>query len=83
MVLSMFSAQTSPIAIDFGSSAVKMLQITPGDNPAIQAAIGLRVPDAVRLDRDARIERRALLGETLQEQEGATTVGANQPFEAA
>jgi Tfp pilus assembly PilM family ATPase len=56
MVLSMFSAQTSPIAIDFGSSAVKMLQITPGDNPAIQAAIGLRVPDAVRLDRDARIE---------------------------
>jgi Tfp pilus assembly PilM family ATPase len=55
MVLSLFSAQASPIAIDFGSSAVKMLQISPGENPSIQAAIGLRVPDAVRLDRDARI----------------------------
>ncbi|MHC4218866.1 MAG: pilus assembly protein PilM [Planctomycetota bacterium] len=52
----MFSAQTSPIAIDFGSSAVKMLQLTPGENPSIQAAVGLRVPDAIRLDRDGRIE---------------------------
>jgi Tfp pilus assembly PilM family ATPase len=54
--MSMFSAQTSPIAIDFGSSAVKMLQLTPGENPSIQAAVGLRVPDAIRLDRDGRIE---------------------------
>lgn len=56
MVLSMFSAQTPPIAIDFGSSSVKLLQITPGENPSIQAAVGLRVPDAIRLDRDGRIQ---------------------------
>jgi type IV pilus assembly protein PilM len=54
--LSMFSAQSSPIAIDFGSSSVKMLQITPGENPSIQAAVGLRVPDGIRLDREGRIE---------------------------
>jgi Tfp pilus assembly PilM family ATPase len=54
--MSMFSAQASPIAIDFGSSSVKLLQITPGENPSIQAAVGLRVPDAIRLDRDGRIE---------------------------
>jgi Tfp pilus assembly PilM family ATPase len=51
----MFSAQTSPIAIDFGSSSVKLLQISPGENPSIQAAVGLRVPDPIRLDRDARV----------------------------
>ena len=56
MVMSMFSAQASPIAIDFGSSSVKLLQITPGENPSIQAAVGLRVPDAIRLDRDGRIQ---------------------------
>jgi len=53
--MSMFSAQASPIAIDFGSSSVKLLQISPGENPSIQAAVGLRVPDPIRLDRDARI----------------------------
>ncbi|MHC4208978.1 MAG: pilus assembly protein PilM [Planctomycetota bacterium] len=52
----MFSAQTPPIAIDFGSSSVKLLQITPGENPSIQAAVGLRIPDAIRLDRDGRIQ---------------------------
>jgi type IV pilus assembly protein PilM len=56
MVLSMFSAQTSPIAIDFGSSSVKLLQITPGENPSIMAAVGLRVPDSIRLDRDGRVD---------------------------
>ncbi len=56
MGLSMFSAQATPIAIDFGSSSVKMLQITPGENPSLMAAVGLRVPDAIRLDREGRIE---------------------------
>jgi len=54
--LSMFSAQTPPIAIDFGSSSVKLLQITSGENPSIQAAVGLRIPDAIRLDRDGRVQ---------------------------
>ncbi|MHC4826940.1 MAG: pilus assembly protein PilM [Planctomycetota bacterium] len=53
--MSMFSAQASPIAIDFGSSSVKLLQISPGENPSVQAAVGLRVPDPIRLDREARI----------------------------
>jgi type IV pilus assembly protein PilM len=56
MALSMFSAQASPIAIDFGSSSVKLLQITPAENPAIVGAVGLRVPDPIRLDREGRID---------------------------
>jgi type IV pilus assembly protein PilM len=51
----MFSAQTSPIAIDFGSSAVKMLQTDNADPPGIVAAIGLRVPDELRVDKDVRL----------------------------
>lgn len=53
---SMFSAQNSPIAIDFGSSSVKLLQIAPGDSPMLLAAVGLRVPDELRSDRDRRLE---------------------------
>ncbi len=56
MGLSMFSAQTSPIAIDFGSSSVKLLQISPGEKPSIMGAVGLRIPDEIRLDRDMRID---------------------------
>ncbi len=52
----MFSAQTSPIAIDFGSSAVKLMQATPGESPTLQAAVGLRIPDSLRGDRDARLD---------------------------
>ncbi len=48
MALSMFSAQVSPIAIDFGSASVKLLQISR-DNPAqLIAAVELSVPDAAR-----------------------------------
>ena len=50
------SAQTSPIAIDFGSSSVKLLQITPGEKPSILGAVGLRIPDAIRLDQDMRLD---------------------------
>ena len=52
----MFSAQTSPIAIDFGSSAVKLMQATPGESPTLQAAVGLRIPDSLRGERDLRLE---------------------------
>lgn len=51
----MFAAQNSPIAIDFGSSSVKLLQIQPGERPSILAAVGLRLPDEVRQNRDAEI----------------------------
>ena len=52
----MFSAQTSPIAIDFGSSAVKLMQATPGESPTLQAAVGLRIPDSLRGERDLRLD---------------------------
>ncbi len=53
---SMFSAQNSPIALDFGSSSVKLLQVVPGDSPTLLAAVGLRIPDELRSDRDQRLE---------------------------
>ncbi len=55
MGLGMFSASNSPIAIDFGTSSAKLLQITPGERPSILAAVGLRIPDGIREDRNARL----------------------------
>ncbi len=55
MGLSMFAAQNSPIAIDFGSTSVKLLQVEPGESPEILAAVGLRVPDEIRGNTDKEI----------------------------
>jgi type IV pilus assembly protein PilM len=52
MGFSMFSAPGKPIAIDFGSSSIKLLQIEPGEKPALLAAVGVRLPDEIRSDRD-------------------------------
>jgi len=54
--MSMFSAQTMPIAIDFGSSSVKLLQVAPGEPPSMVGAIGLRIPDSIRTVRDLRLD---------------------------
>lgn len=43
MAFGMFSAQCSPIAIDFGSSSVKLLQIGAGDKPPLIAAAELPI----------------------------------------
>ncbi len=51
----MFAAQNSPIAIDFGSTSVKLLQIQPGESPEILAAVGLRIPDEIRGNTDKEI----------------------------
>ena len=48
MGFSMFSSQHSPIAIDFGSSSVKLLQIASGDRPAITAVAEIPVPDSAQ-----------------------------------
>jgi Tfp pilus assembly PilM family ATPase len=48
----MFSAQASPIAIDFGSASVKLLQISAGERPGLVAAAEVPVPDAIRSDAD-------------------------------
>jgi len=53
---SMFLPQTSPIAIDFGSSSVKLMQAAPGNPPTLLAAVGLRIPDELREDRILRID---------------------------
>ena len=55
MGFGMFSAHISPIAIDFGSSLVKMLQIEPGEPPSLAAALGFRMPAEIRLDKDQRL----------------------------
>jgi type IV pilus assembly protein PilM len=46
----MFSASASPIAIDFGSSSIKLLQVAPGDKPTLSAAAEMTIPDAARTD---------------------------------
>lgn len=50
MGFGMFSVHHSPIAIDFGTSSVKMLQIGTGDRPPLLAAAEVHIPDDVRPD---------------------------------
>lgn len=52
MAFGMFSGQASPIAIDFGSASVKLLQIGGGEKPSLLAAAELAVPEALRADPD-------------------------------
>ena len=56
MGFSMFSAQSPPIAIDFGTSSVKLLQLSPGNRPTIMAAAELPIPDEIRQDKQKRID---------------------------
>lgn len=46
----------SPIAVDFGESSLKVLQITPGNNPTLVAAAMVVTPDDLRDDIEARLE---------------------------
>ena len=41
MALGMFQSTASPIAIDFGTSSVKLLQVTDSEPPAVVAAAEL------------------------------------------
>ena len=52
MAFGMFSATVSPIAIDFGSSSVKLLQLGIGDKPQLLAAAELPISEALRADQD-------------------------------
>lgn len=56
MGFSMFCAQSSPIAIDFGTSSVKLLQLSPSDRPTVVAAAALPIPDAIRHDKQKRLD---------------------------
>lgn len=53
MAFSMFSAQISPIAINFGTTSAKLLQIEHGEKPTLIAAAEIRVPEPMRGDHDA------------------------------
>ena len=50
------AAPTPPIALDFGTSSLRLLQIAPGDQPALVAAVSDPVPDALRDNPVARFE---------------------------
>lgn len=54
MAFSMFTTQASPIAIDFGQSSLKVLQMSGGVVPSLIAAAELPIPDDVRADTEKR-----------------------------
>lgn len=53
MAFSMFSNNISPIAIDFGSASVKLLQVGTGEKSTLLAAAELPIPDSMRSDPEA------------------------------
>ena len=58
----MFQKTTSPVVADFGSSSVKLLQLSGGETPGIIAAHELQLPDEARGNTDRRF---AFLSEEL------------------
>ncbi len=48
MGFGMFASQQSPIAIDFGSSSVKLMQLDKNDPPSLIAAAELAIPESLR-----------------------------------
>lgn len=52
MGFGMFSVHHSPIAIDFGSASIKLLQLGDGDRPPLLAAAELPIPDSIRSDAE-------------------------------
>jgi Tfp pilus assembly PilM family ATPase len=55
MAFSFFSSQFTPIAVDFGSSCVKLLQCSIGEKTEVIAAEELEIPDAIRSFPDRRL----------------------------
>lgn len=58
----MFPVAATPVAVDFGASSVKLLQLSGGEVPAIIAAREIEFPEDVRSNIDRRF---AFLAETL------------------
>ena len=52
MGFGMFSVHHSPIAIDFGSASIKLLQVGSGTRPPLLAAAELPIPDSIRAEPD-------------------------------
>ena len=55
MGFSMFSAHASPIAIDFGCSSMKVLQLSAGEPQSLVAAACVQIPEPLRLETDKLI----------------------------
>src|SRR5690554_2168304 len=56
MLLGRLSSEVQPIAIEFGIGALKALQITSTDPPALVAAASIETPDELRGDHGKRFE---------------------------
>jgi type IV pilus assembly protein PilM len=56
MGFGMFSAQTSPIAVDFGSARLKLLQLQMAERPALLAAAEVPVPTTAAGNQDQLLE---------------------------
>ncbi len=56
MAFGMFSSHASPIAVDFGASSIKMLQIGGEEQGDLLAAAEIAIPGHIRDDREARFE---------------------------
>lgn len=54
MVFAWSKPRYSPIAIDFGTDSLKVLQVIPGDSPKLLAASAATVPEVSRADPAAR-----------------------------
>ncbi|MCA9296583.1 MAG: pilus assembly protein PilM [Phycisphaerales bacterium] len=52
----MFSASVSPIAVDFGTASVKLLQVSGDSNREIVAAADIPIPESVRNDSNRLLE---------------------------
>ncbi|MFG0328722.1 MAG: pilus assembly protein PilM [Phycisphaerales bacterium] len=53
-MLKFLKTTNAPIAIDFGYSEVKALQLVPGEKPTVGAAARIEIPEAARQDSIAR-----------------------------
>ena len=54
MAFSVLPTQLSPIAVDIGTSSLKVLQVALGDSPSIHALAELEIPDTIRFDSEHR-----------------------------
>ena len=54
MAFSVLPTQLSPIAIDIGTSSLKVLQVILGDAPTIHASAEIEIPDTIRFDFERR-----------------------------
>jgi len=52
MAFQMFQNQASPIAIDFGTASVKLLQVGAAEKPVVAGAAELPIPDSIRGDTE-------------------------------